>query len=233
MCTECKKRLRLPGDAEAGKTFKCPNCGAKQVVMGAEAEKRDSSALKAQPKPPKLPRKDIPPERKGELLLELCPVCGSGQVFQDKLHEEGQEFICDACDSVLSETIFGFVYQKIDDRFAEAREKLANQTFTKLDLVGLVARMKAEFEQKEPPTALPPSQEKTAAPAAPPSAEATQRPAEGASPPPPAEPPIEELWWEVDEEAMAARRKEESQRKTGAVTVDDLLEELGKEEKSS
>ena len=186
-----------PASSAAGEADSATDAGASEAVAAAEKVKVE--------------RRDIPADRKGDLLLQNCPVCQTGQVFGDRQSRGEPRYLCDSCESVLKETIFGFTYETLDRRFTKACEALSGQTLTQPDLAALVAKPKpkAEAPEAEP-------------------AEAEADAAEASSEPETA-PPSGELFWEIDEEAMAERRKKEDERKQGGVTVDDLLEELSED----
>ena len=235
ICPGCGKKLKLPPGTPPGTKFNCPKCGAMSTLGEAEpvgpdapsdpeaASESAAAALKALVKP-RIPRKAIPAERRGELLLATCPVCGIGEVFADKQSQDEHTYSCDACDSVLRESFIGFVYGKVDERFGKAQQELPGKTFTRPDLKALGAEAKREPDTSES------SGERAAGADQPDQGDETGPPA-GASEmvSDAAAQESGELFWEIDEEAMAERRRKEAERKQSSVTVDDLLDELSKD----
>jgi len=251
ICEKCKRKVRLPSSAVPGKVYTCARCGG-QVVARVPTPQQDPQKEQGQPDTKdEGPDWELSPERKGELFLEACPVCLKGSVFRDKHAEDGHTFLCDNCASVLTETIFGFMYTSLDTRFEESKGSLLQQTLTKPELVKMAAEAREEKPEEAPaPAAAEAGREAAGAEKAPgpqqaprteeappkltPEGEAPAV-ADKAAPPGPGKPEPaaaeeEDLWWEIDEEAMAkAGKKAPVPRKKGPVTVDDLLEELGQQ----
>lgn len=81
---------------------------------------------------------EVPKSPKSEdLFLPACPVCAMGKVVKDTSDSKEDRYSCTKCSSVLSETIFGFVYTSVDEKQHSDVQGLKNQTFTKQQLVKL------------------------------------------------------------------------------------------------
>ena len=202
----------------------------------------DASAAGGQRKPSSGPSK---------VFLPVCPVCVRGKVVKDVTDEQADSYVCTNCGSKLSETIFGFVYLTIDETYVTNPDAIKNRTFTKPQLAELSAKAAksgesslASIKPKEAPAKPPPKPAPKPSPPPPPAPVQTKADADAAQEgrelvaelaqgAPAAD---EELWWEIDEEELARRQASTPEpsppakqpRQPGEVTIDDLLEDLGK-----
>ena len=192
--------------AQDPKSVQCPGCGQKFAPAGA-ASLPDGSyrcpSCRKEFLPQKSPQQTArrPAAGKAAVLLPVCPICSEGPVVAGGSAEEEELYTCRTCESLLSETIFGFRYKKIDPRFEKRRDEYQGHTFTRVDLLAvsdelLQARRAADGLAK---------------------AETAGRPAKEG----------EDLWWTLDEEELARRGKRAPRPGPKKdLTVDDLLDEL-------
>jgi len=189
--------------AQPPQSLRCPGCG-QAFTADAKHSLPDGTwrcpACGKEFQPRKHPARAAPPPE-ATVFLPLCPICEEGAVVVAEATEEEQVYRCRACRSVLTETIFGFRYTRIDPRFEKRKDEFADQTFTAVELRKM-------------------SQQRLAA------RQAKARKAEPARPAAPQPKGGEELWWELDREELARRRKAAPKPARKDVTVDDLLDEL-------
>jgi len=220
-CSRCGRSFLAPltYDSSTGAPFICNTCRSQPA----------GPATGAGPSAP--PAVQAPTPELGEELLPVCPICGQGRVARARPDRNEHQFICTNCPSVLEETILGYQYRTptlawaLDAGHIREREALVGKSLTLFELKEL-SREKAKFVKgKESPA--------TSVPAASPVEAAAPAPATEVAPAPPTAVPTqeeEELFWMVDHEALAERERQQREVKQG-VTVDDLLKEIGRDEK--
>ena len=184
----------------------CPGCG-QTFTPAAKYRLPDGSWRCPSCQKEFLPRKaapkaDAPPPAEAEVLLPLCPICEEGAVVAAGSSGEEELFACRSCQSVLSETIFGLRYKRLDPRFEKRKEEFKGQTFTRVQLKQMSEQLLRAKKAKE------------------------QKLARAAQTAPEPEADAEELWWELDREELARRRKAAPKQVRKNITVDDLLDEL-------
>src|SRR5512146_1589321 len=117
-CPFCKVEFGvLPKDYQPNGSVRCPGC-QKLFTPPKSAQVSDAEA----------------PARKAEAFLTVCPICEEGPVRPKGAEGDETVYVCDTCQSVLRESIFGFRYSAIDAKYEKSKAEVAGKTFTKVEI---------------------------------------------------------------------------------------------------
>jgi hypothetical protein len=131
-CPFCKIDFGvMPKDYQPNGAVRCPGC----QKLFTPPKSAQAAAAEA-------------PARKAEVFLPVCLVCEAGPIRIKGVEGDETVYVCDTCQSLLKESLFGFQYSTIDSRFEKLKAELANQTFTKVEILDMAR--KTEKSEKKP-----------------------------------------------------------------------------------
>ena len=204
-CPVCTIRFKIAHDSHGEVT--CPKCRARFDPD-------------APPEPP-----DGPPPEPADAFLDRCPICKEGAIIlksaedDDSIWGDETRLLCTTCESVLEESIYGYVYVHIDERYAREMGKYKGEVLSKeelADLAGIESASGQSSAQSEDALRDEEDEEEEStifdARMAEPSIKAEEEPQEEES-------SSEELVWSVDEESMDETEPEASKEEDAASEI--------------